>query len=414
MPKVQVNAHEVVGAEVDYVSLVKRAASRLPFRIVKEDNQMLDLYAIGKKMFQKQDAQPKVVAAIFDEGVNLEKAAAAFKEAGLDPAKFVKSEKDGVTTVVSPEAETAEDAMTVRLSKSTAVVVSGLKKYFDGWSEMPTAYSEVLATQGYLPSMAMAMDMLNTTLSNILVKAGSVDEAKGSITKACDEFKDYLERLTAALPEHAFVFEGHLQKASAEQTEPVEKMQDDKGEDDEKKAKAKKEKKDEKVQKSSEEPVAEQSEEPAAEAASAAFGSTEEPAADKVEKTDAPEEPKEEATAEDDKSETVTKSEEDNAAEEPAAETVQKSESADVLAAVEELKKAFTEGLAAVNGRIDTLASDVDGKVSDAVKLAKSASDTINKTVFGSPDGDPEPVTKSEGGGTPPLLDTGYDRRSAA
>jgi hypothetical protein len=54
MPKLLLEAHELTDADVDFVSLVKRGANRIPFRIVKEDtSDMLDLHKIGRKLFKQ-------------------------------------------------------------------------------------------------------------------------------------------------------------------------------------------------------------------------------------------------------------------------------------------------------------------------------------------------------------------------
>ena len=57
MSRLEFKATELTDTDVDFVSLVKRGANRLPFRITKGDDEMIDLYAIGRKMFQK--AEPR-------------------------------------------------------------------------------------------------------------------------------------------------------------------------------------------------------------------------------------------------------------------------------------------------------------------------------------------------------------------
>ena len=65
MPRFDLKATELTDTDVNFVALVKRGANRIPFRITKKDDEpMLDLYKIGRQMFQKADRAPKVVAIV--------------------------------------------------------------------------------------------------------------------------------------------------------------------------------------------------------------------------------------------------------------------------------------------------------------------------------------------------------------
>jgi hypothetical protein len=55
MSRLEIKANELTDTDVSFVSLVKRGANRLPFRITKGDTEMLDLYAVGRRMFQKSE-----------------------------------------------------------------------------------------------------------------------------------------------------------------------------------------------------------------------------------------------------------------------------------------------------------------------------------------------------------------------
>src|SRR5262245_51975566 len=132
MPKLQLKATELVDTEANFVSLVKRGANRIPFRIMKKDETMIDLHKIGRSLFNKAEARPEIVAAIGQKGTNLDKVAEVFKANGLDPSKFNKSEKDGIVTVAKADADMT-DAMVVKVHKDVGLVVTGLKKIFDGF-----------------------------------------------------------------------------------------------------------------------------------------------------------------------------------------------------------------------------------------------------------------------------------------
>ncbi|MCL4743846.1 MAG: hypothetical protein KJZ83_00375 [Burkholderiaceae bacterium] len=204
MPKLQIKATELVNTDVNFVSLVKRGANRIPFRITKEDEPMLDLHKIGRTLFKKTDPKPAIVAAVIKKGADLNQVAAIFKSAGLEPKEFVKSEKDGIVTVAKADAEKAEDTVVFKVSDEVGLVISHLKKTFDSYAYSSTDFSVVMATEGVYPSMCVAKEALGTTIGNILYKAASPAEASQQVASAIDAFKDYMTMLLGSVPVQAF------------------------------------------------------------------------------------------------------------------------------------------------------------------------------------------------------------------
>ena len=199
MSRRKIKANELVDTDVSFVSLVKRGANRIPFRITKEDGPMLDLYKIGRSLFHKADSRPQIVAAVFQKGADLTKVAALFQKAGLEPKKFVKSEKGGVVTVAKADAAAAEDTMVVKMSDSFGLVVSGLKKSFDENDFSGTIYGEPLAKGGYVPSPRLAYAMLGEAVSQAFLKSADA-EAMTSLLKTAtrSEAKRVLSRSECA------------------------------------------------------------------------------------------------------------------------------------------------------------------------------------------------------------------------
>ena len=70
MRKLQLKATELVDTDVNFVSLVTRGANRIPFRITKEDEQMLDLHKIARSLFKTADPKPEIVAVIAQKGAD--------------------------------------------------------------------------------------------------------------------------------------------------------------------------------------------------------------------------------------------------------------------------------------------------------------------------------------------------------
>lgn len=213
MPKLQVKANELVNTDASFVSLVKRGANRIPFRITKEDTEMLDLHKIGRNLFKKADPNPEIVAAIVAPGADIGAVAALFKEAGLSPKEFVKTEQDGIVTVAKQGYEDAEDVALIQISDELTVAVSNLKKSFDSYAYNSTDFNAVMSTEGVYPSMCVAKEALGSVISNILYKASSPAEAASMVGAAIDDFKTYMVGLLGAVPMSAFKMDVAVEKS---------------------------------------------------------------------------------------------------------------------------------------------------------------------------------------------------------
>lgn len=379
MREVVFSATEIQDAKVGFVALVKRGANRLPFRIVKnEDEDMIDLHKIGRALFAKSAvaAGPQVVAAIVPAGADTDRLAALFKEAGLDPTLFTKTDPaDGVVTLTKSDAEgslTAEDTAVLKTDGDVALVVTGLKKAFDGWGAAGSDFATAISAQGFYPAFSTAREVLNEVVHANLQKSNSPAEASTAIAKSIDDFKSYMTTLAGALPESAFYVDrwaSNYLKAEA----PVAQADIVKTE-------------------TPAEPVAvEKSEAPVAEGEPAAA----EPKAEAVEKAEEP-----------------AQAPADNAATgDTGAQVAAMQKSLEAIA--ETLKTGMTEALDVLSKELRTELSKVSDEVAALDKRVRKTDEAISGTVFADTPGDHQPVrvSKSEAG-TPPLLDTAYSRAS--
>ena len=147
MPKLTLDVKELTNPELNFVSLVKRGANRIPFKIVKEDPaEMLDLDKIGRRLFSKEQAPtaPTVTAALVRKGADLEQIKARLTAAGLSVEDMV--EKGELLVFNQPGGTTAEDAV-IKLDDDLALAVSGLTKAFEGYNFDDTEFGKVLATK---------------------------------------------------------------------------------------------------------------------------------------------------------------------------------------------------------------------------------------------------------------------------
>lgn len=217
MPKLQIKATELVEPDVDIVAMVKRGANRIPFRIMKEDKEMgIDLHSIGRRLFQKQEPAPAVVAVLLSKSANAEVITAALVKAGIEADKFTKTETAEAVMFTKADAEALvkdENTQVLKLNEDVALVVTGLKKSFDGWDFESTSFKEIMSKGAFVPSICVAQDMLSRTIYNILEKADTPKEAATGIGAAVKEFSDYVTMLAKGLPESAFKADVALAKA---------------------------------------------------------------------------------------------------------------------------------------------------------------------------------------------------------
>jgi hypothetical protein len=196
------SATELTNTDVDFVALVKRGANRLPFRITKGDDEMIDLHAIGRKMFKKADAAPSVIAVIArKEDAASPMLRAVANACGLDLTKLTKSEDDALVTLVKKDAPT-QGAVVVKLDRDVGVTVTGsnLRKGFENFDFAGTPFADVNGAQGFCVGPTVAAELHKAELDAILVSATLPSELQTRLQKSNDAFNAYVGVLTAYLP----------------------------------------------------------------------------------------------------------------------------------------------------------------------------------------------------------------------
>jgi hypothetical protein len=451
MSRRKIRANELVDTDVSFVSLVKRGANRIPFRITKEDGPMLDLYKIGRSLFHKADSRPQIVAAVLQKGADLTKVAALFQKAGLEPKKFVKSEKSGVVTVAKADAAAAEDTMVVKMSDSFGLVVSGLKKSFDENDFSGTIYGEPLAKGGYVPSPRLAYAMLGEAVSQAFLKSADAEAMTSLLKTATDDYGRFVSVLARGLPEAVLKMDAAVAnepETEAEATNEAKKKKPEGAEEDVAKStngtgdgveEGKGTGTDPKATADDKKTIEKQGEtgtSPQGFAAStdetdkaAAAGSADD---EKLKQNggttgstlpDGQGAPAEVAKDAAETDEQKTKRLADAASGAGASEAasrqdyadVHKAAQAEVMKALGALQKSITETLTGLQQDFKKSVSDLTTRLDGVATMARKTDAALNGTVFGETGGDTQgSVRKSDHSGTPPLLDTAYSRRSAA
>jgi hypothetical protein len=203
----KVKLTEMKDADVRFVSLVKRGANRIPFRITKSEKEfpMLDLTKPMQilKGEKAKPAAPEIVAIIVEkqEDELMGKVTDALKTAGFNVDQRADLE-DGTTMFTVAKAD-ENDSTIVRLSESMAVVVKGFSQYSSGL-QVSSDFNEVMAATGFYQGVRTASDAMAFTLQNILCEAADAGEVAVKMEDVLGKFSSYVMTLTKGLPAAAF------------------------------------------------------------------------------------------------------------------------------------------------------------------------------------------------------------------
>ena len=220
MPKLQIEATALKHTDVNFVSLVKHGANRIPFRILKEDTEaMLDLGKISRTLFRKADAAPAVVAVLVSKSADQARVEATLTASGLVLTQ--KSETEDAVVYAQPNVAAGPRDATLRLNDDVALVVAGLaelpsrvQKDFSPYNGSSTSFLEVLNTEGFFPSMMMATGALQDVIMNIMSDAQDPAGAAALVATAIDDFKAYVVPCISGIPVRAFKADVALRKAT--------------------------------------------------------------------------------------------------------------------------------------------------------------------------------------------------------
>lgn len=206
--KVTVQARELSEMDINRISLVKRGANRVPFRIVKSDGEstMLD---ISKIFFAKKEAPitPAVVAVALAKGADVEAYTKALTDAGFEVDHVTES--DEANTLMLSKSDEMEDAVAFKISEDCALVIAGIQKGLMAWPDT-NSFVENITKAGFAPSYRIANEILSETVSNIMFSEGDADETKAAVSKALDEFQGYVEAVLSTVPVQAFKAEAAI------------------------------------------------------------------------------------------------------------------------------------------------------------------------------------------------------------
>lgn len=231
--KVKMRATEMVDADVAYISLVKKAATRLPFRVTKSESddsteespKMSKLDNLLARVFKidGESAEAPRIVGVAIKSDNVDHLKPQLEKLGLSVDAVI--EKDGCFVFKQEdefdfEAEDADLMGFASEGSDVVTLVANVQKSFTSYTESED-FMENLAQGGFFPSLRVAMDALSDTIWNILYASGmDKAEAMTALEAAITDFGAYAGTLYESLPEMAFKLDKELiTKAEAEDGE---------------------------------------------------------------------------------------------------------------------------------------------------------------------------------------------------
>jgi hypothetical protein len=189
MATVKGKLKELRGATVNYISLVDRAATRMPFRVVKRGETEMDLTRIFKR-----DSKPEVTAVVVRNPSAA--VAEAVKAAGFAIDRVAKSDT-GV--VYHQMAKQPDDVQLIRLSDELVVAVSGLQ-----YLPSDNSLSKMVVADGFYSGISDAMASVGQSLNELVTKSDDPKAAASSAKELLSDFSEYVSGLIGALPSSVF------------------------------------------------------------------------------------------------------------------------------------------------------------------------------------------------------------------
>ena len=201
--KAEVNVNELTDVDVKYVSLVKRGANRIPFRIVKSEDGEKKMNIDLSSLFKSEPLAPVVAYIAVSDNADQGVAEARIEAAGFSIEKA--EEVDGGILYHQEEPKNSNISI-LKFDESCAAAIAhvDLKKAFNGYDFSGTSFDEVMETEGVMPSIRMAKEVLGNTMYNIMYKSEDPKEMSSMLTKAINEFRDYVVGIAKTVPSEAF------------------------------------------------------------------------------------------------------------------------------------------------------------------------------------------------------------------
>ena len=209
MPTLAFKATEMKAAKVVHISLVDRAATRMPFKVIKQENPMKSFKHLDLASVFKREAiveSPEIVGVITMKSEGYQSIAEGIADAGFDVSKADELEDGSV--VFSQSDASPEDCAIIRISDNAVLAVKSFRPYnVDMTMADGTSFSDVVKAQGFSPGVGTMVDVLRFGVLSMAEKSDDPEAAAQAVAKMFDEARNYTVAMVKALPSKAFKLE---------------------------------------------------------------------------------------------------------------------------------------------------------------------------------------------------------------
>lgn len=227
MPSVKMTATKMSDAHVSFISLVERGANRIPFKIMKQENQAmagafkgLDLGALFATRKAETPAV-EVVGVVTMKGEGYDSVVGQIAEAGFVTDTPVDMEDGSV--ILKQDGEPEGEGEMIRMGDNALLITKGFRPYSMEVEDDGVSFADMVKAQGFYPGVSTALDVARTIILRTAENADDPVAASKAIGKVMDEFKTYIQSLVSGLPSKAFkletVFPEEAVKEEGEDTE---------------------------------------------------------------------------------------------------------------------------------------------------------------------------------------------------
>ena len=200
-------ANEVQNADVQFISLVNRAASRVPIRITKAEESLdkeSTMIHLSNIFGLRKSEGPKIAALAINRGeLNKDSILAGLQAQGFSIDNVVESD-DGILIAKQDDGDLAE-TLPVRFDDTVAALVR-IEKSFDP-PYMSASFTENVGGTAFYPSVMMATEALAETVRGVLAKAANTAELVEGLETAVGDYQSYVVGMAGGLPDTLFKFD---------------------------------------------------------------------------------------------------------------------------------------------------------------------------------------------------------------
>ncbi|PWT89301.1 MAG: hypothetical protein C5B54_09135 [Acidobacteria bacterium] len=213
MAKIRAKLRELRDADVRYISLVDRAATRIPFRVLKRNNEETAMGIDLSRVFKQDQPKPTVIDVVVfaqPDQTLTDQVRQSIATVGFTTDRVRKADEE---TLVYPQqaAPNGSEPVLIRLSDQMVVSVTNLTPPADG------LFANFVESEGFYPGFSLATKIFHDEWLDRVQKA----EQPGDTKKLLDQYHSYVEQLLT-VPEACFKADGIVNALVAEAVQKAE------------------------------------------------------------------------------------------------------------------------------------------------------------------------------------------------